>query len=204
MRESRAHALFAHVQLALRHTGRTEAEFADAVVALYHARTPLHARAIEFHGHVAGSDPYDVMRANAQLLMRALKPGGPVRLPVDLEEALVLALPQPYQDECQRELAARLGLLSAPLPVAPDAAMAQQIKSPCELLRRAAAAVERIAPMLEDNKGIGPEDAAHFADVLKALNDVAGVCVTINAQVVQAMRQAQDSTVTPLRARAAR
>lgn len=200
MRETRGHVLHAHVLMALKHSGRTQADFADAVAHLYAERTPLHARSIEFHAHVAGSNPYDVHKANAQILFRMLRPEfTDSRMPVELEEAVVLALPAPFQDECQRELAERLGLLAAPLPVGVDAPLAQQMKSPCELLRRAAAAVESIAPMLDDNNHIGPEDAAHFGKALQLLADVQAAAISITAQIGQSMDQSRGNNVRVLR-----
>lgn len=188
MRESRALALFGHVQMALRHAAISQEDFADEVARIYMERTPLHVRGIEFHAHGRGVDPYQVRRDNAQLLFRMLKPGGPVRLPVEVEEAVVYALPQPFREECLRELCARYGLLPAPIPPSPDAAPAEQVRSPCTLMRQAAAAIERIAPMLEDGR-IGPEDAPHFADALRAINAVMSTCVTLNEQIAQAMQQ---------------
>lgn len=202
MRETRATTIWHHVDQYLRRTATTEHDFGDAVAALYQDRTPLHARGIEFRVHSAGSNPYDVMRANGQLLFRMLKPGGPTRLPVELEEAVVLALPSPFRDECQRELAERLGLLPAQLPPAEDAPAALQLRSSCELLRRAAAAVERIAPMLEDNHKIGPEDASHVPAALAALTDVLAASVTLQAQITRAMQPG--NTVVSLRAAGAK
>jgi hypothetical protein len=188
MRDTRAQVIHAHVLTALRHSGLDQADFADSVAALYIERTPLHARGIEFHQHQRGSNPYDVKRANEQLLFRMLKPGGAVRMPAEIEEAVVLSLPQPYRDECLAELAARYGLMAAPIPVAADADLAEKVKSPCELMRRGAAAVERIAPMLEDGR-IGPEDRAHFADALQSLNSVVSCCTTLISQIADAMRE---------------
>ena len=187
MRDTRALVIHAHVQAALKHSGLDEADFADDVAALYQARTPLHARVIEFRPHQRGVNPYDVRRANAQLLFRMLKPEGGVRLPSDVEEAVVLTLPEPYRAECLAELAARYGLLAAPLPAAPGAGIREQVKSPCELMRKGADAVERIAPMLEDGR-IGAEDHPHFADALHALNGVMGCCTTLIAQIAEAIR----------------
>lgn len=186
MRETRAHAIHAHVLMAIKHTALDQAEFADDVARIYIERTPLHARHIDFHAHQRGVDPYDVRRANEQLLWRMLKPSGPVRMPVEIEEAVVLALPQPYRDECLRELNARYGLLAAAMPVGAGASLAEQVKSPCELMRKAATAVERIAPMLEDGR-IGPEDQAHFAEALRAINDMQGCGITLVAQIADAM-----------------
>lgn len=194
LRETRAAAIWRHVDLYLRRTGAKEHDFGDAVAELYQDRTPLHLRAIEFPPHAAGTNAYDVMRARGQLLFRMLKPDGPTRLPVELEEAVVLALPAPFRDECLRDLAERLGLLAAALPAADDAPAAQQIKHPCDLMRRTADAVERIAPMLADGR-IGPEDAPYFAAALTAVNDVMGACVTINAQITQAMGKAPGAVV---------
>jgi AcrR family transcriptional regulator len=191
MRDTRASTIHAHLLTALKHSGIDQDDFAEDVARLYFERTPLHARSIEFHQHTRGGDPYAVRRANAQLLFRMLKPAGPVRMPVEIEEAVVLALPQPYRDECLRELNERYGLLAAALPAGNDASLADQVRSPCDLMRKAAAAVERIAPMLEDGR-IGPEDAAYFADALAAINAMMGCGVTLTAQIANAMREARD------------
>ena len=103
-----------HVNMAVKHTALTREVFADEVVALYHARTPLHQRNVRFHQLVKGGDPYQVQRLNAQLLFRMF--GGPVRLASELEEAVVLALPEPYRSACLAELAGRYGLMAAPQP----------------------------------------------------------------------------------------
>lgn len=197
MRETRAATIWHHVDQYLRHTRASQDDFAPEVAALYEQRTPLHARAIKFHAYAAGDNPYDVNRANAQLLFRMLKPDGPSRLPVELEEAVVLALPQPFRDECLRELAARLGLLAAPIPVGTDTTLLQQLKSPCELLRRAMAAVEPITQMLE-NGSICADDAEHFGVALQRLADLQSACVTVTAQIGMAMQST--NTVVPLRA----
>lgn len=198
MRDTRAEVIYAHVLMALRHSGLDQADFADDVARLYMKRTPAHARGLQFHQHQRGVDPYGVKRANEQLLFRMLKPTGPVRMPAEVEEAVVLSLPQRYREECLAELSARYGLLAAPLPAADGAAIADKVKSPCELMRKGAAAVERIAPMLEDGS-IGPEDRAHFADALGALNDVVGCCTTLIAQIASAMREDQAAPAEPTR-----
>lgn len=207
MRETRAHTIHHHVLMAVKHTGLDQQEFADEVVRLYIDRTPLHARHIEFHQHVRGSDPYTVRRANEQLLFRMLKPSGPVRMPVEVEEAVVLALPQPYREECLRELSARYGLLAAAIPAGADASLSEQVRSPCELMRKAATAVERVAPMLEDNGLIGPEDYQHFPMALQAINEMLACAVTLSSQIAIAMHAtASDNaaTVVPINAQGRR
>lgn len=108
-----------HVTTAMMHArGMTRETFAADVVDLYHARTAPNLRAIAFHVAARGADVYEVQRANGQLLFRMLNPDGPTRLPVEIEEAVVLALPEPYRNECLRELANRYGLLAVPVPAA--------------------------------------------------------------------------------------
>ena len=115
MKTTRDQVIAHHVNMALRHCAAvTRESFADEVVDLYHQRTPLALRGIQFHAVEKGGDPYAVQRANAQLLFRMLQ--GPVRLAAELEEAVVLALPQPYQGACLSDLAARYGLLATPMP----------------------------------------------------------------------------------------
>lgn len=111
MRESRSAVITHHVRAALQHSGLSERVYACAVADSYRERTPLQARSVEFH---AGGC-YDAdARSNAQLLRRMLD--GQVRMPIDLEEPLVLSLPEPFRSACLRELAARTGHLAAPLP----------------------------------------------------------------------------------------
>lgn len=187
MHDTRCGVVWRHVDMALRNEGRmTQENFAADVVDQYHQRTAPHLRSIEFHQHQRGGDPYKVQRLNAQLLFR-MRPDGPTRLPAEIEEAMVMALPVAYRNECLRELSQRYGLLAAEIPAAIDAPASAQMKSPCELLRRAAKAVERIAPMLDAGQGIGPEDAAYFSAALAAINDVQGICVTVVAQIARAM-----------------
>lgn len=186
MHDTRTGVIWRHVDMALNNDGRlTQEGFAAAAVEHYCRRTPAHLRSIEFHQHQRGGDPYKVMRLNAQLLFR-MRPDGPTRMPVEIEEAVVLALPPTYRAECLRDLSQRYGLLAAEIPAAAHDSAAAHLRSPCELMRKAAAAVERIAPMLEDGK-VTADDAEHFPVALAAINDVQGACVTLVAQIAAAM-----------------
>lgn len=117
MPDTRSDVICRHVQTALRHAGGlTRESFADAVVLLYHERTPFHLRGVQFHPFDRDADVYAVQRANAQLLFRMLDTNSNVRLASEIEESVVLSLPQPYRGECLRELAHRYGLMAVPLP----------------------------------------------------------------------------------------
>ncbi|HZP85889.1 MAG TPA: hypothetical protein VFB54_03650 [Burkholderiales bacterium] len=116
MNETRPQTVIHHVTLALAR-GLTMRSYAADVARLYNERTPSLARAIEFH---ETRDPYADERANAQIVQRFVD--GRSRLPAEIEEAMVLALPEPYRGECKRDLAARYGDLAAPIPKESDSA----------------------------------------------------------------------------------
>lgn len=177
MRDTRTHAIHAHVLLALRHTGTDQVDFAADVVAHYQERTPLHAQLVEFHGHVAGTDPYEVRRANHQKLWRMLRTDGPVRLPADLEEAVVLALPQPFRHECLRELSARYGLLPVPLPA--DGA-ATGMACVGAFSSDFGEALQALSRTLADGR-LQACDAKHAPDAIRCLEDVIAQATSLRA-----------------------
>jgi hypothetical protein len=117
VRETRAQAIVHHINLALGH-GMTMRSYATDVARLYKERTGLEARSIDFH---ETRNIYADERANAQIVQRFID--GRSRMPIEIEEALVLALPDPFRGECKRELAARYGDLAAPIPSSNDEAL---------------------------------------------------------------------------------
>lgn len=58
-----------------------------------------------------GDDLLKAMKNNGQILRRYMS-GELKTLPADLEDAWVMALPEPYRSDCERELAKRRGRLS--------------------------------------------------------------------------------------------
>src|SRR6185437_3792684 len=136
MRESRRQVIADHVMLAISRSALTERTYAQCVADLYMERTPLHARAIPF---AQSADPYADSEANRQTVKRMLD--GRVRMAVDIEEALVLALPEPYRHALMAELAERLGLLAADQPAADATGQQHQV---AELIAGAGAALEAL------------------------------------------------------------
>lgn len=139
----RAAVIIAATQEAMRSTGMTIRRFAADVVDIYHQRTHPDDRTVAFH---ATRDPYADERANAQLITRIVQ--GVVRLPADLEESWVLALPESHRHSLKTRLSARYGLLAVPMmtPAADPA-----IRVAC-LLRETAEAVVALAPMMRDGR----------------------------------------------------
>lgn len=114
--EPRSRTIARHVDAALRATGQPLNALADRAVDLYHQRTALHERTLQFQAFACSADYESASRLNTQQVRRMLE--GAVRLAADFEEAIVLALPEPHRDACLRDLAARYGLLAAAVPAA--------------------------------------------------------------------------------------
>ncbi|TPG50688.1 hypothetical protein EAH75_04415 [Rhodanobacter glycinis] len=170
MRECRSQIIAAHVALALSRCSMIERVYAQAVVDIYHERTPLHARTLEFH---SSRDPYDDARRNGQIVKRLLD--GRVRMPVDLEESLILALPQPYQQHLQAELAERLGLMAAELPSANPAGQQHQVG---DLISDVGKALDRLSPMLDDGV-LDERDAVYAEAALRGLEALQARAATL-------------------------
>lgn len=162
--------------------------YAGLVVEHYHATVPITERSWEFSVATTAENFEKASRLNTQTVRRILT--GERRMCVDIEESLVAALPEAEREHVVAMLLDRNGLLLARKPADADDSLGQ-VRSACSLMRKAAQAVEAIAPMLEDNGTIGPEDAQHFPAALEAVNSVQGACVTVVAQVTAAMRRAQ-------------
>lgn len=184
MRSTRPAVIAHHVQLAMHLGGLTMDAYAADVARLYEERTPRHERALKFHELERGGDAYAMLRANAQIVRRHLAPPGAdgnIRCAAELEEALVLALPEPYQRECLRELAERYGMLCVRLP-APTSDGSEHMRRTADLFVETGNAVRAIAPMLVD--GCITEADRPLAEMARGeLRDVIGAAETLIAQI---------------------
>lgn len=192
MREPRSKTLARYVEQALRHTRTTERSYAAEVVELYHARTALHERTVEFHMGTTAAQVDAAMRANTQLVRRMLD--GTVRLPADLEEAMVLALPEPYREDCIADLAARLDRLAVRAPSPEGAASLNTLGG---WVRETGEALTKLGEMLHDGQ-IDQADAPLARTALKELGDVERMCLGLMAQLQGVLRAAEQGR--PLRA----
>jgi hypothetical protein len=179
MRDRRDDVIRAHWELAVRASGESTESLAARAVELYESRTPLHARRLSFQP--LRGDLYTALRANALHVRRFLGLSEPAtRMPVELEEALVLALPEPFRGECQRELADRVGLLAAKVPEPSG----DPTLPAAELMRETARVITALAPALRDGR-ITAEDMPAVIDALGALADVSGAVASLRTQLCQ-------------------
>ncbi|MBR0346057.1 MAG: hypothetical protein IJI03_12445 [Rudaea sp.] len=187
MRESRQSVLLHHINMAVQNSAMTKRRYATCVRDQYDARTPAALRSIRFH---ATRDPYSDERLNEQTLRRLLDDADDI--PVAIEEALVLALPQPFQRECRRELAARLGELAAPMPTGEHGAA---VANAATLMRETGEALADLAQCF-DGETIPPDKRAVAMHALGELDDVTAQVFTIKTRLEQAL--AARSPVVPL------
>ncbi len=150
-----------------RDTRTSRETVATLVREIYHATVPEPDRAVSFSPL---ADAYERSRRDAQTLDRLLdKPGA---FPVDLEDAVLLALPDRYQQDCINELSGRWGQYSGPMG---DDGTAK-FESLSKLLKEVSDVVDAMAPALADGKWT-PADRAYVARIEKELNDLVGICL---------------------------
>lgn len=121
----RQSVIYAFTRRMLDETAMNAQSFAMAVAEQYIATTAMDVRAVPFR-----IDNGDALRHNAQILRRYMD-GTLKSLPADLEDAWVMALPEPYRSDCEQALARRRGRVSVSMPEAggEDAAAMAQVMS---------------------------------------------------------------------------
>lgn len=164
--ETRTETLMRFVNLLLHETRTSRETFAQNVVEAYHQQVPAAARTVEFRTE---GDPFACAKTNTQRLFRMLDPEfEESRLAVDLEEALVQALPDQYQADCVRALARRYGLLDVRVPTATTEGSIQSIG---QFVEHFGSTIMHLSPVLADGK-IDQQDAALIPQALRDLEEL--------------------------------
>ncbi|HFT7528768.1 hypothetical protein [Stenotrophomonas maltophilia] len=113
--EPRSAVVFRHTTDAVRNSGHTDSSLAQAIAEQYMADVAPAERILHFHVGVDADSTEKALKSNGQLIARIRN--GTVKMPVDLEESWVRALPPHWRDACSRELAQRYGFLGARIPM---------------------------------------------------------------------------------------
>lgn len=188
MNDSRTKTIVLYMQSFFHETGRSMESFADDVVRWYAANVRAEHRTVEFH---SGGDAYARLRANGQIVNRFLT--GTLRLPVDLEEALIFALPADIRRELLRELAQRVGLMAAPLP---DASGRHDVEQVGVLVREFGEAVAALGPVLGDGR-IGADDAPHLRAAVREVEELIEQATALRARLLS-VSEGRGANVTVL------
>lgn len=163
MKKTRSQVVWKYAYDSVIHSGTSWPTFAAIVRDNYEAGVPESARRIEFSRH---SDSYQRMRLDAQTLRR-FESEARIGLPADLEEAIVKALPEPWYTRCLRELAARYGLLAAPIP----ANSGSHVANLAALAREFSDVVRELSPALVDGK-LDNADRCYAKQILAEVSDL--------------------------------
>lgn len=152
--------------------------FAEVVVQRYHDLVPERCRDIDFD---LGGDLFVRAKRNAKRLQRFLEQDATTRMPVDIEEAWVLSLAEPYRGDCKRELARRYGLLDVPLP---DLRRLDSVRSLADVTCEFGAVLSGLSPALSDFR-VTREDLPHVDAAIPHLQSLIASAEGLLAQLEQ-------------------
>ena len=178
---SRQQVIYGYTHRLLNETAMNANSFAMQVAENYFAMTAPH-----MHDKKAvplrmgqGDDLADALKANGQALRRYMD-GTVKTLPADLEDAWVLSLPEPYRSDCERDLAARRGLLPIRLAlIAADADTA----GIGNLMTEFGSLVSALTPATADGV-IDERDRPNARSIIEKCNDVVIAALTIQRRFV--------------------
>ena len=188
--EPRSVTIIRHVNNYLLSTSVSQEAFADDVKSIYHERIP-NPKARVMHFHETG-DAHKDMSANAQLLMRVINRR--VKFPSDLEEAVVLAMPDDYRHQCISDLAARYDLLAAEIPHADSNDDLANLNC---ILKETGEAIQSLGPIFADGK-VDEKDAPHAKHALKEINEALSALVSMQARITAILPDGNNNNVTSL------
>jgi|GEM_PF-218531 len=179
---SRQQVIYGYTHRLLNETATNANSFAMQVAENYHAMTAPHMRdkKVVPLRLGEGDELLEAAKANGQALRRYLD-GTVKTLPADLEDAWVLSLPEPYRSGCERDLAARRGILPVQLahiePGADTAGVGQLMTEFGDL-------VSSMTPVLADGV-IDERDRPHARKVIDSCHDVMIAVVTLQRRFVE-------------------
>lgn len=155
------------------------ASFAMNVAEQYHAMTAPDVRHIPLKlGE--GDELFMAMRRNAETIRRYMD-GTVKSLPADIEDAWVLALPEPYRSECERDLARRRGRLSSPLPEGGKTEKRVGLEG---LVSEFSQLLDALAPALADGK-VTEADLPYARRILSESDDLISAVLNLRRQVME-------------------
>jgi hypothetical protein len=167
--------IYAHTRRMFDQTAMNAQSFAMALAEKYLAMTAPDVRSVPFR---LGDDLAGAIKHNAQIVRRYMD--GTVRvLPADLIDAWVLTLPDPYRNECDRDLSRRRGFL--PVRMAGSSCTARTV-CVADLAAEFAQLLEAIAPALEDGR-IDGDDLVSARRILNESEDLIAAVMAIRRQV---------------------
>jgi len=174
----RSAVIFSHTRLMLDQTALCGRKFAMRVAENYMALVAPDVRQVPFRWGVMGEDLIKAERHNAQQIGRYMD-GTVKALPVDLEDAWVTALPEPFRSDCERELARRRGRYSEKQLVGTEAGVAMGLG---HLAREFGQLFEALSPALADGR-ITEADLPQARRILAESDDLIGAVLAVRREI---------------------
>lgn len=178
----RSAILYAHTRRMLDTSALCVRKFAMRVAEQYMQLVAPDQRQAKFRWGVTMEDVVRAEVHNAQILSRYMD--GTVKvLPADLEDAWVLALPEPYRHDCERDLCRRRDMLPVRIPGETEAA---QMVSLASLMGEYGQLLQAIAPALTDGQ-IDAADRPHLTKIVNEADDVIAAVMALRRQAQRAI-----------------
>ncbi|MCG5538976.1 hypothetical protein [Halorhodospira sp. 9622] len=158
----RSEVIYRYIREAIARGVMTQESYADEVRMQFERLVPQPMRCLHFHDPEASASPSRALATNRKHVFRWFDPEATARMPVDLEEAVVEALPEPERTECRRELGWRLGLwgsIRRPLDASGDYCCLGDLAREFGQLSTVA------GQMLANGGELGPQDAADLPEL---------------------------------------
>ena len=167
--------IYGYTRRMLDETSMNAQSFSMAVAEKYINSTAPDVRHVPF---ALGDDLGQAMKGNAQTLRRYMD-GTVKTMPVDLEDAWVMALPEPYRANCERDLARRRGML--PIRVAEQAPIGQ-VATLSILTKEFSELLAALSPVMHDGEFTGA-DRAYAKHILNESDDMIAALLSMRRQI---------------------
>lgn len=170
--------IYAHTRKMIDTTALCVRKFSTCVAEKYIELVAPEFRQVPFRWGVTVDDMFKAERHNAQIIARYMD-GTVKALPADLEDAWVQALPQPFLDECERELAQRRDHVVIKLNRQADSSGAVSIG---DMLKEMGQLCDAMAPAMADNR-LTAEDRKYAERILNEADDMIGAVIRLRDQI---------------------
>lgn len=170
--------VYQHTRRMLDSTTLCLRKFATRVAEQYIGLNAPDVRQVPFRWGVTGDDLTNAEKHNGQVIGRYMD--GTVKcLPADLEDAWVLAMPEPFRSDCERDLARRRGMLAVKL-AKPEAAVGAV--TPGAMLVEMGQLVDALGAALADNR-ITEADRPLALRILNESDDLITAVLQVRRQI---------------------
>lgn len=126
------------------------------------------------------------MKNNGQIIRRFMD-RTVKNLPVDLEDAWVMSLPEPYRSDCERDLARRRNMLMVPMLPDADTADAENLST---LAKEFGELVHALAPALADGH-FDRKDLKYARKILNESDDLITAVLSLRRKATDLLHEAE-------------